>query len=48
LSTIIRTDSDGSFVRVSDVSSQARLGYKDPAAITSVNGKGSLSIQVIK
>ncbi|RUM52395.1 MAG: AcrB/AcrD/AcrF family protein [Methylococcus sp.] len=48
LSTIIRTDSDGSFVRVSDVSSQARLGYKDPAAITSVNGRGSLSIQVIK
>ncbi|MCI0733864.1 MAG: efflux RND transporter permease subunit [Methylococcaceae bacterium] len=48
VSTIIRTDSDGSFVRVGDVISRAELSYKDPRAMTSVNGRDALAMQIIK
>lgn len=48
LATIIRTDSDGSFVRVQDVISQAGLRYQDPQVISSVNGQPSIALQVLK
>ncbi len=48
LSTIIRTDSDGSFVRVANVASRVGLGYQDPQVISSVNGVNSISLQVLK
>ncbi len=46
--TIVRRDGDGSFVRVEDVISAAVLDYRDPSVITSVNGRPSVSLQVIK
>ncbi|TVM34172.1 efflux RND transporter permease subunit [Oceanidesulfovibrio marinus] len=46
--TIIRRDMDGSFVRLEDVISRAELAYRDPFVITSVNGRDSVSLQVIK
>ncbi|VAX10137.1 RND multidrug efflux transporter; Acriflavin resistance protein [hydrothermal vent metagenome] len=48
LSTIIRHDADGSFVRIGDIISHAGLGYRDPQIISSVNGETSLAIQIIK
>lgn len=48
MDTIIRTDADGSFVRVSDVATDARLGYRDPYVLSSVNGKDCVSLNVIK
>ncbi len=48
LSTIIRHDADGSFVRVGDVVSRAGLAYRDPVIISSINGKNALALQIIK
>lgn len=48
VSTIIRRDADGSFVRVGDVISRAKLSYRDPVVISSVNGKNSLGLQIKK
>ena len=47
-STIIRRDLDGSFVTVGDVLSHAGMAYRDPFVISSVNGKDSISIKIIK
>jgi HAE1 family hydrophobic/amphiphilic exporter-1 len=46
--TIIRRDSDGSFVKVGDVLRDARMSYRDPYVITSVNGKDCVTLKVIK
>ena len=46
--TIVRRDSDGSFVTVGDVMSDARMSYRDPYVITSVNGKDCVTLRVIK
>ncbi|WP_018126040.1 efflux RND transporter permease subunit [Desulfovibrio oxyclinae] len=46
--TVVRNDADGSFVRVADVISRAGLDYRDPFVITSVNGKDSVSVKVVK
>jgi HAE1 family hydrophobic/amphiphilic exporter-1 len=46
--TIIRRDSDGSFLTVGDVLSSARMSYRDPYVITSVNGKDCVTLRVIK
>ncbi|MFW5733862.1 MAG: efflux RND transporter permease subunit [Oceanidesulfovibrio sp.] len=46
--TIVRRDMDGSFVRLEDIISRAELAYRDPFVITSVNGRDSVSLQVIK
>ena len=46
--TIIRRDSDGSFVTVDDVMSDAHMSYRDPYVITSVNGKDCVTLKVIK
>ncbi|MFA9613595.1 MAG: efflux RND transporter permease subunit, partial [Deltaproteobacteria bacterium] len=46
--TIIRRDSDGSFLTVENVLSSARMSYRDPYVITSVNGKDCVTLRVIK
>jgi HAE1 family hydrophobic/amphiphilic exporter-1 len=46
--TIVRRDNDGSFVTVGDVMSDARMSYRDPYVITSVNGKDCVTLRVIK
>jgi HAE1 family hydrophobic/amphiphilic exporter-1 len=46
--TIVRRDSDGSFVRVEDVMSDAHMSYRDPYVISSVNGKDCVTLRVIK
>jgi len=47
-STIVRSDADGSFVRIEDVMSDAKPGYRDPVVISSVNGRNALSLKIIK
>ena len=46
--TIIRRDSDGSFFFFVNVLSSARMSYRDPYVITSVNGKDCVTLRVIK
>lgn len=46
--TIVRRDSDGSFVTVADVMHDAGMSYRDPYVITSVNGKDCVTLKVIK
>ena len=48
LATIVRTDADGSFVRLSDLASQAHLDYRDAYVLSSVNGQDCVSLMVIK
>ena len=48
LDSIIRSDADGSLVRVADVISHAGLGYRDPLAITSVNGENAVALKITK
>jgi len=47
-STIIRRDLDGSFVTVGDVLYDAGMSYRDPFVISSVNGKDSIAVKIIK
>ncbi len=46
--TIVRRDLDGSFVKVGDVMSDARVSYRDPHVITSVNGQSAVTLKVVK
>ncbi|BDQ37937.1 acriflavine resistance protein B [Pseudodesulfovibrio nedwellii] len=46
--TVVRRDLDGSFVTVGDVLSHAGMDYRDPFVVSSVNGKDSISIKIIK
>ncbi len=48
MATVVRRDSDGSFVRVADVATDARLGYRDPHVIASVNGRDGVTLKVLK
>ena len=48
VNTIVRKAADGSFVRVRDLLSRAALAYRDPLVISSVNGQGSIAIEVLK
>ncbi|MBA1332984.1 acriflavin resistance protein [Candidatus Endoriftia persephone str. Guaymas] len=48
LQTVVRKDADASLVRVADLISHAGMGYRDPVVISSVNGRPSLGLQVIK
>jgi HAE1 family hydrophobic/amphiphilic exporter-1 len=48
MQTIIRTDGDGSFVRVSDIAKDAVLSHRKPFVISSVNGEDCVSLQLIK
>ncbi|CCO23045.1 efflux RND transporter permease subunit [Maridesulfovibrio hydrothermalis] len=46
--TIVRMDGDGSFVTVGDVMSDARVSYRDPKVITSINGHNAVTLKIIK
>ena len=46
--TIVRRDADGSFVTVGELMSDARVGYRDPFVIASVNGRDAVSLKIIK
>ncbi len=48
MDTIIRRDSDSSFVTVNDVASNGYLSYRDPLVKTSVNGIDCVTLQIIK
>jgi multidrug efflux pump subunit AcrB len=48
VSTVIRRDLDGSFVTLEDLISEAHVGYRDPHAITSINGRDSVTVKVLK
>lgn len=48
MNTVVRRDGDGSFVRVADVASDAKLTYRDPFVISSVNGEDCVTLQVLK
>ncbi len=46
--TIVRMDGDGSFVTVGDVMSDARVAYRDPQVITSINGHSAVTLKIVK
>ncbi|MFP4474244.1 MAG: efflux RND transporter permease subunit [Desulfatibacillaceae bacterium] len=48
LDVVVRRDGDGSFVRVRDLVTNARLTHRDPYVIPSVDGKDTLRLWVIK
>ncbi len=48
MATIIRTDGDGSFVRVRDIAADAFLSHRRPIVMSSVNGRDCVSLQLIK
>ena len=48
METIIRTDKDGSFLRVADVADDARLDYRDSFVLSSADGKDCVTLQVVK
>ena len=48
MQTIIRTDGDGSFVRIADIARDGYLSHRNPFVISSVNGKDCVSLQLIK
>lgn len=48
LDTIVRTDADGSFVRLRDLASHARLDYRDAYVLSTVNGQDCVNLSVIK
>lgn len=45
---IIRTDADGSFIRIGDVADDGYFSYRDPFIIASVNGLECVTLQIIK
>ncbi len=48
LNIVVRRDGDGNFIRVRDLVTNARISYRDPSGIPSVNGENTLSLRVIK
>ncbi len=48
LDTIVRRDSDSSFVRVADLIAAAGLTNRDPFSLSSVNGQDCVTLQVVK
>ncbi len=48
VSTVVRTDADGSFVTVDDLIAGADLGYREPHVISSVNGKDVVTVKLLK
>jgi HAE1 family hydrophobic/amphiphilic exporter-1 len=47
-SSVVRRDADGSLVRIKDLTSHVGMGYRDPIMLTSVNGKPSLGLKIVK
>ena len=48
ISIIIRTDSDGSFIRLGDIIENGYFSHQDPFILTSVNGSPCVTLQVLK
>ncbi|HSO20906.1 MAG TPA: efflux RND transporter permease subunit, partial [Desulfosarcina sp.] len=48
LNVIVRRDGDGTFVRVRDLVTQARMSHRDPSEIPSENGEDALRLRVLK
>jgi HAE1 family hydrophobic/amphiphilic exporter-1 len=48
MDTIVRSDRDGSFLRLGDLAESAELSHRDPFVLTSVNGYDCVTLQVIK
>jgi multidrug efflux pump subunit AcrB len=48
VSTIIRKDGDGSFVRLEDVMEGGYFSFRDPYIMASVNGKDCVTLQILK
>ncbi len=48
LNIVVRRDGDGNFIRIRDLVTHARISYRDPTRIPSVNGENTLSLRVIK
>lgn len=46
--TIVRTDGDGSFVKVGDLLEDAYMHHRDPVVMTSVNGKPAVTLSILK
>lgn len=46
--TVVRRDKDGSVVTVGDLVSDARLDYRDPRVISSVNGQDAVTLKIKK
>lgn len=48
LEIVVRRDGDGSFIRVGDLVTSARISHRDPTDIDSVNGENALLLRVLK
>lgn len=48
IKTIIRKDGDSGFIRLESLIDSARLAYRDPVVISSVNGKNVIALRVVK
>jgi len=48
METILRTDQDGSFIRVADLVDEAYLTYREPYISASINGEDCVTLQVLK
>ncbi len=48
VSTIIRKDGDGSFVRLEDVMVDGYFSFRDPFIMASVNGKDCVTLRILK
>lgn len=48
LNVVVRRDGDGNFVRVGDLVTSARIRYRDPSVIPSVNGENTVRLVVTK
>ena len=48
LSVVVRKDGDNNFIRIRDLVTNARVSYRDPISIHSVNGENTLRLRVIK
>ncbi|MCB2188149.1 MAG: efflux RND transporter permease subunit [Deltaproteobacteria bacterium] len=48
LATIVKTGPTGSQVRLADVATAARLDYRDPVILASVDGEDCVTLQIIK
>lgn len=48
LDTIVRTDQDGSFIRIADVIDDAVHTYREPYILASINGEECVTLQVLK
>ncbi|MFC1858675.1 efflux RND transporter permease subunit, partial [Thermodesulfobacteriota bacterium] len=48
LDIVVRRDGDGNFIRVADLVTSARVRYRDPSVIPSVNGENTIRVVVTK